>query len=549
MKTYKLILWRIIVLTLFFVSSCQDLTEVNINPNGVDPVVAHPNLIMPTVIIATAKNYTASGFGHIAGVMQHTQKDSWSSGHNDYAWDENSWSGYYNILRDNKLMLDKAVDLGLKFHEGVALVMKSFVFGQITDFWGDAPYTEALKSADGNFKPKFDPQKVIYEGILADLEEANAIFSGSDFEEVNPAADVLFSGDVKMWQKFTNSLRLRYFMRVSGTDLATFAEAGIKEVAALPIITSSNEDATIDYLGTSEDNAWPSSIEFGDNSTFLRFNICSTLSEKLVDLNDPRIEVFASKVETPIVVSDVHSADGDDVVIGGIRYITNAAFAARSYKLKVNGVNPSAADLDNFTIIDTNTSGYVGLPPSMGSEPNWYNLNPSPVQGGNNIHVSKLNTMYSHSSGDLLKMRLISAAEVHFILAEAANKGWLTDQQSHYEAGVEASFETWGADIAGYLAGAAAYNGTLEQILEQKWIASWTAANESWADWRRTGLPVLKAGARARRSNLPLRLYYGQDEMNLNTENYLIALNSLVPTPDNGEDNNDSAWSRMWLLQ
>jgi len=85
--------------------------------------------------------------------------------------------------------------------------------------------------------------------------------------------------------------------------------------------------------------------------------------------------------------------------------------------------------------------------------------------------------------------------------------------------------------------------------MEQKWIASWTAATESWFDWRRTGLPDIKTGPNARRDNPPLRFYYGSDERNLNGINYAAAVSKLQPTADNGEDDNDSAWSKMWLLQ
>ncbi len=548
MKILKYKLFGILALLVLFVSSCQDLTEINVNPNGIDPAVAHPNLLMPTILTNTANNYQNLGFGNMSGVMQHTQKDAWDSDHNDYAWSQSSWSGYYGILRDNKLMYDKAVEGDLKFHQGVALVMRSYVFGLIADLWGDAPYTEALNSDEGNLKPVFDSQEVIYNGIFSDLAEANTLFSGSDFKEVNNDADVLFHGDAKMWQKFANSLALRYYMRISEKS-PSVAEAGIKVVSQLPLLTSADEDATIDYIGTSGDNSWPSNIPFADNSAYLRINVCSVLTEKLQDLNDPRIEVFANKVEVPIVISDDHAADGPDVLFEGTRYITNAEFTAKNYKLKVHGENPTQDDLTNSIIVDTNPAMYVGQPPSIGSQANWYNLNPAPVQGGNNVHVSKLNSMYRNPSGDLLKMRLISAAEVHFILAEAAERGWISGQQTHYEAGVEASFETWGADITGYLSGPAAYDGSLEQIMEQKWIASWTVATESWFDWRRTGLPDIKAGPYARRDNLPLRFYYGDDEENLNAQNYLDAIAKLQPTADNKEDNNDSAWSKMWLLQ
>ena len=107
----------IIALTLVFtlVISCKDLDELNINPNGVDPESADLNLLLPTVITGIGQSVVSLGFGDIAGVMQHTQYDGWSSGHNDYDWNINSqsWSGYYGILRNNDEFYKKAVKLSL----------------------------------------------------------------------------------------------------------------------------------------------------------------------------------------------------------------------------------------------------------------------------------------------------------------------------------------------------------------------------------------------------------------------------------------------------
>ena len=98
--------------------SCQDLEELNINPNGVDPAVAHPNLLLSTVITETGKTVVNLGYGNIAGVMQHTQKDGWSGGHNSYDWTpDQDWGGYYGILRNVYAFYDKAVEMELEFHQ------------------------------------------------------------------------------------------------------------------------------------------------------------------------------------------------------------------------------------------------------------------------------------------------------------------------------------------------------------------------------------------------------------------------------------------------
>ena len=85
--------------------------------------------------------------------------------------------------------------------------------------------------------------------------------------------------------------------------------------------------------------------------------------------------------------------------------------------------------------------------------------------------------------------------------------------------------------------------------MTQKWIAAWTNAAESFCDWRRTGLPALQVGPRGKRDAMPLRVRYDANEKNRNSANYQEAIKGLVQTPYTAQDGNDSAWSKMWLLQ
>ena len=147
----------------------------------------------------------------------------------------------------------------------------------------------------------------------------------------------------------------------------------------------------------------------------------------------------------------------------------------------------------------------------------------------------------------------MSAAEVRFILAEAALKGWAVgDTKTHYEAAVKASLDTWGvgSSYATYIAGdGVKYDGTLKQIIEQKWISSWTAAQEAWFDYRRTGFPELVAGPQAKRKVLPVRFYYMLDERNLNKTNAESAMSKLEQTNYSEADGKNSPWSKPWVAQ
>lgn len=535
---------KFIVFSLLFTSlflSCEDLTETNVNPNGIQPDKAHPNLLMSTVLTEAGNLYVNLGYQDIAGVVQHTQKDAWSSGHNDYDWGRSQdWSGYYAILRNNDLMYNRALELELEFHQGVALVMKSFMFGLITDLWGDAPYTSALKGESGelsDIKPAFTAQQEIYEGILADLETANTLLSKSEVEYngIDGDTDPYFDGDPEAWRKFANSLALRYYMRIS-SKLSSVAKAGIEKIVSnpdqYPIITSSDESVTMGFPGASPGTSWPANTAFDPSeSNYKRIKMGATLVESLQAKNDPRLAVWASKVQIPLVV-DAGLPAGTDEIVDGVRYLS--------------------PDKVGTALVDTDPE-YVGIPTSFSALPSIYNMNPTPGQTSNNPHVSYLNEMYKQPSGDLLKARLLSAAEVHFILAEAALKGWAVGSaQTHYEMGVQSSLETWdvGDEFSDYiLQPGVVFDGTLEQVMEQKWIASWTAATEAWFDFRRTGLPALQAGPAANRGVLPVRFYYGQNEIMLNAQNATDAVNSLEVTGYSQADGSNSAWSKQWLLQ
>ena len=535
----------ILVLGLLLLVACHGLEELNENPNQIGSENVDPNLLVPTVITGVGKGVVNLGFGDLAGVMQHTQKDGWSSGHNAYDWsnDSHSWNGYYLLLTNNKTLIEKAEVDNLDFHHGVGLIMKSYLFGLITDLWGDAPYANALRGAEGAefFDAPFDDQKTIYEGIQSDLQKANTLLSnGQDsYFSIQPNQDILYGGDVSKWRKFANSLALRYYMRLSEKE-PDWAAQGIRNIVSnpqqFPLILQASDDANMPYVGNTSADAWPTNTKFDADpqGAYFRIKMAKTLVDMLQELSDPRLTVWANKIDQPLVLEP--DADDDyDEVIEGERHVSQAKVDA------YESIVDFPVDYDKE---------YVGLPTAMtfGAA---YNLSENVNQGTLNLHASQLNDIYKEASGDLLQARLISAAEVNFILAEAAAKGWASGSaEQFYNEGVKQSFEAWGVGdgYAEYISGPAAYGGT-DDIIIQKWIASWSAAAEAWFDYRRTGLPDLQTGEASKRAALPIRFYYHIDEID-NNINSSEAINKLEPTDFKGGDaSNNSAWSKMWLLQ
>lgn len=127
---------------------------------------------------------------------------------------------------------------------------------------------------------------------------------------------------------------------------------------------------------------------------------------------------------------------------------------------------------------------------------------------------------------------VLTYAQILFSQAEAAQLGWITgDVKALYEAAIKASLQQWlgaaatDAVVANYLTQTAvAFNASkaLEQIGTQKWVALFYQGNEAWAEWRRTGYPVLQPAAKPLNASgqIPRRMAYPVTEANLNKVNY-----------------------------
>lgn len=542
----------LIILGFCVVAACDEkLTEMNVNPNGVDPATANPNLLMPAVLAPAAQMYLNLGFGDMAGTVQHTQKNGWYGGHNHYDWGARDWSGWYGIQRTNALLEERAVALENEFFQGVALTMKSFIFGNITDFWGDAPYTDAVQGSQGGNQfeyPQFDPQETIYMGIIEDLKTAAALFASADTEGVTPAADLYYKGDTEKWQRFANSLLLRYYMRISEKK-SDVAKAGIESIYNSGMyIQSPDQDATLDYTGGASD-VWPS--QYTSVDAFTRWQASETLVDYMLETDDPRISVWFEPVAVQWVADpglgvaeeDFIRADGEPLAVKTYSYLEFQEMKDIKFTRRFD---PDLVSYDEDL--------YVGIPPGL-TIPESYNGNPDPGQGTRNQHVSQLAPIYATagSPGDILKARIISAAEVSFIFAEAALKGWgVGDAEEHYNAGIQHSLETWGKgdEYSTFIAQPeVAFNGTIEQVITQKWVASWTAATEAWMDYRRTGFPELQPGPASDQPVVAVRFQYGNDELNNNEANASAAVERLEVTPYSGAEGPNSQWSKPWILQ
>jgi Starch-binding associating with outer membrane len=568
-------------------SSCQKFSDLNNNPNNITPSAASPDYLMAGVLTSTATWYGNMGSGTISGAMQQTYQDAFGSTFSDYEWDPGDfdWTPLYANLVNNKLLLEKAQSYQWNFHQGVALVIRAFNYGNIADYWGDAPDSMALSGDQAGSQyqfPPFETQENIYAGVIADLQAAIPFFNGTmaQHPEITPttqSSDVFYSGDPVQWKKFAYSLLLRYYMRLSSK---MNVQANVEAIAD-SVFQSPSDDCLMPFPGVDVGSSYQFCTIFNVNgaSGFNRNKMCGTLTMTLSALQDPRIVIMAEPIVTPSQVNASQFAPGDDTtlvnIVNNIRYINPAAAAADNYKQfslatytqdRPYGASQSATK----NLYDT-SSVYVGIPISYSGYPDFqYNLNLSGQQSTSlNNYVSYLNrSIYDNPSGPLLAERMASYSEICFDLAEAALKGWNVNGSAAtwYYNGIQASFATWQvfttyqSSVSNYYGcvnsynayisqPAVAFNGTLQQIIQQKWIAAWQACNEAYMDWRRTGFPALTIGWASYRGAIPVRFTYSNSELQNNSTNAQVAINNLQPSPYIGPDGNNSSWSKFWLLE
>lgn len=157
---------------------------------------------------------------------------------------------------------------------------------------------------------------------------------------------------------------------------------------------------------------------------------------------------------------------------------------------------------------------------------------------------SKYNT---NLKNEPLLGNIMNYAELQFILAEAAVRGFVSGQaQTYYENGVKAAITMWGFTVpADYLtATTAKWDPTnnayqmIGKIILQKYYALFFTDFQQWFEYRRTGFPELPKGEGLQNGGLmPSRLKYPVTVQSLNAANYKEAVANM-----GGDDLNIKVW-------
>jgi hypothetical protein len=515
--------WGLIGLLLSAAAGCRkNFVSINTDPNIITSSQINFNYLFTNVELQTSGNTDGNGYEdwrnnliysscmiqHLSSTESYWDGDKYlySASYNSAYWDENYPNAIANMAEVMEHIMNDSSQAN--FYQ-ICRIFRVFMFQRITDMYGDCPYFQAgLGAISGITTPVYDKQQDIYTDMLGQLQDAASRLDPQAANTVG-AADLLYGGNVGAWQRFAYSEMARLAMRLVKADPSMARQWVINAIQG-GVFRSNADNAIVPHqniTGTPVING-TGLILIGNDPNGYRLS--QTFVNFLRNSNDPRLSYLATVCSNPDSASDMGDTTG---------------------ALQLGQPN-----------------GYD--PPNSGTA---YDLTLAPGWPGNQNSYSLVNR-YTFARLDAPTF-FLTYGETELLLAEAAGRGWITgDASTYYTAGVQGAMQQLAAQ-AGAGPGDTTimtwlqshpYNPSngLQQINEQYWVAGFMDENECFANWRRSGYPVLTTvnyPGNVTGGNIPRRFTYPQSEASTNTVNYNAAVSRLT--------NGDKMTSRVWWDQ
>ena len=291
---FKLTTVAALATTLMLGGSCtSNFDEINTDPDAL--ATGSPTNMLGYVLRSTGTQHgaigdaTATWAGYIVKI-QYMDNFNYLPTNNTYG---NKFSCCYrmNEQLNDILSLTESSAADLKNIRWAARIWKEFLWLWCTDQFGDIPYSEANQVSDGLYTPKYDDQSTIYPAILANLKTIADEMAGGAGEDAIGEGDFLFGGDVTLWQKFCNSLRMRAAMRIVNVA-PELAQSTIEEICqnptAYPLLETSEENAYFYWQGSDPYfEPW-----YDDSRTRDDWGMSNIFVAHMTSTNDPRISAM-----------------------------------------------------------------------------------------------------------------------------------------------------------------------------------------------------------------------------------------------------------------
>jgi hypothetical protein len=508
----KIKIYAIGFCSILFLNSCSDFEELNSNPDAATKVTA------PMLATRLILNITESDISSTKGFLQPfmlSKSIVYTEFDENYQYNflgRGSLDGL-TILTNVEKMIEASPEGDIKnSYTALGKFMRAYKFYNSTIRMGDIPYSDALKGQQGIIAPKYDAQKAVFQGILKELEEAEALFAqGAKFD-----GDPIYNGDVNKWRKMVNSFELQVLMslskKVNETDLR-IKERFNEIVSTKPIFTSNSDNFQLIY----SDVAGQRYPWYKLGNSFIIYPVSSSvLLDELKGLNDNRLFYYANP--SPVQVAAGKSPSDFESYIG---------------------VDPAMVYSDITRIFATND-------------------------------FSPINSRYSELP-NAEPVYILSYSMIKFILAEAAVRGWISEgtAETHYLDGIKAAMQFTASNtpdnamfhhnnkiteeyISKYLVSDKVklignQEDKIKQIITQRFISTFLQAPfDAFFENRRTGYPTFRinpqSNANLPSDKLPVRWMYPNNELSYNTEN----VNAAISSQFGGNDDHNQL---MWMLK
>ncbi len=291
----------IYILTLALLSmpmACDDSLDVNTDP--LEATSADPNAVLPFVLASYAARKTTELGTRTLDVTQYISDtfNSPKNGNTSIFLTGNTWFMYYNLVLGNLLLLRQdAEEAGPSSNNIAALatIMEALSYYELTSIWDEIPFSQALNGTEFPF-PEFDDQETVLNGAVDMLDQAISLIDAMPDEgNLNiGVGDLIYGGDMDLWRRYANSLKLRILMMIRNRDSSVDSE--ITSTLSQPLIEDNSQAALFRYPGTpGQINGWKDIIQSffaPTNKEALIYGPPPVFRDLLVNNNDPRVQVL-----------------------------------------------------------------------------------------------------------------------------------------------------------------------------------------------------------------------------------------------------------------
>lgn len=524
MKRFNTIILFLSAILLF--NSCKESwLDVNVDPSNPTNVVAPVQNKLPWMQHHLLYAHAAAGVRSALitqnlTFIKNTSQQSMSAG-----WDPiqgmstTPYQFFFVAVGANLPDFEKAAEEQGAFHYlGAAKVIKAMGFMLMVDWLGEIPYTEALGE---NISPKFDDGKTIFEGCIADIDQAIAYFEMTQTAGAPAlsAGDSWNGGNVEKWKRLAYGLKARWLNNLSKKSIYKPDEI----LALLDNAPISNETSTVvnhvDVVEPVGDvlfgDPLKASVMFSNMGMNTNFRITKWYEDILTNTTDPTIA--DPRADKMIPWAQFGSGSLQNKVFKRSKGVDMSS----SIRMNAGPITPSFNNSSSILTLNAGTASERKILPYSN-----YIAGTNSARYGDTLYVSTksnsigynkaANDQYVWADGSSAGTSIFNArpdaptfvmtfAEMSFIKAEIYFKKGNTNLAFEaYKAGIKAHIDMMNAklaqygsvnpskspmraeDIANFLNNGigTAGNLTLSKIMTQKYIAM-SYSHQNWNDMRR----------------------------------------------------------------